>query len=142
MTTPQGIFSKYWEAGLPWTQSYRSNNAPSSLGSGSAQNLYYGYGDSFNNVQRSMAGWNLPGELVNCYAIDKVQLQIYNLHTWLGSGADCWFGTHTATGTPGSFFQTGANQAVYHMNKPGWLDVDATSWLAGSLRNGAKRESP
>lgn len=137
-TTPQGIFNKYWEGEAVWTQSYKSNNTPSSLGSGFADDLYYGYGDSFNGNQRSMAGWGLPGDIVNCYAVDRVELHIYNKHTWNNSGADCWFGVHGWTGVPGTFQQSAGGLAVYHMSKPGWLDVDATGWLAGQLRAGAK----
>lgn len=138
VTTPTGIFNKYWEGEAVWSQSYRSNNQFSSLARGNNIDMYYGYGDSFNGNQRSMAGFNIPANVTGAYAIDRVELHLYNKHTWYNTGADVQFGTHTWTTKPGTFQQSGANQATYRLNKPGWLHVDATWWLANSLRNGAK----
>jgi hypothetical protein len=136
--TPQGIFSKVYDGGVAWTQSYRENGAPSSLGSGNAQNLYYGYGDSFNGNQRSLAGWNLPGDIVNCYSIDRVIMRIYNLHAYNNSGADCWFGVHGYTGPPGTWGGGATSLATYRMPKPGWVEIDVTAWAAPHFRNGGR----
>lgn len=136
-TTPQGVFNKYWEGEAVWTGSYKADNSLSGATSADLR-MYYGYGDSFNGNQRSMAGWALPAEVFGAYAVDKVELSLYNIHTYNNSGADCWFGVHSESGKPATFRQEQGGQAIYHLNKPGWLDVDATGWLAGHLRNGAK----
>lgn len=137
-TTPTGIFSKYWEGEATWTQSYRQNNAFSSLARGFSDDLYYGYGDSFNGNQKSMIGWALPGNIHNAYAVDRVELHFYNKHAWYNTGADLWMGTHTSIGKPGFFQQSGGGQARYRVPKPGWMHLDVTWWLAQSLKNGAK----
>lgn len=136
-TTPQGIFSHTVDLNPTWSQSYRSNNAPSSLGSGDPRNLYYGNGDSFNANQRSMAGFGVPANVTNCYAIDRVTLSIYSLHTW-NSTALCYFGAHTSAGQPGSFQQTWGGLFTATMPKPGWVTIDVTSQMAGPLRAGAQ----
>lgn len=137
-TTPVGIFNKFWEGEVAWTQSYKQNGQFSSLGSGFSDDLYYGYGDSFNGNQRSMAGWNIPGNVYGAYAVDRVELHFYNKHAWYNTGADCWFGVHSESGKPGTFRQERGGQALYRLPKPGWMHLDVTWWLAQHLKNGAK----
>lgn len=136
-TTPQGIFSHTVDLHPSWSQSYRSTGAPSSLGSGDPRNLYYGNGDSYNMNQRSMAGFPVPSNVVNCYAIDKVTLTIYSLHTW-NATATCYFGAHTATSQPGTFQQTWGSLFTATMPKPGWVTIDVTGSLGAHLKAGAK----
>jgi hypothetical protein len=134
--TAQGIFNQYWEGEAAWTGTYLGDDSRRTF-SGS-DDLYYGYISGGNGMQKSMVGWSLPSNIQGAYAIDRVELHIYNKHTYNNSGATCWFGVHNAGSMPIGFFQTAGNLATYHMSKPGWIGADATGWLAGHLHGGAR----
>lgn len=100
---PQPItYETAWSA--TWTQAYRQSGG---VTGGDQQKLYYGNSgeSSYNGRQSSLIGFDyaaiqaaLAGAVIN-----KVEIYLYNEHTWLNSGATVYFGTHSNATKPGTF---------------------------------------
>ena len=87
-----------------WSQAYRQSGGYTG---GDQENLYYGNSgeSSYNGRQSSLIGFdyaNIQATLAGS-VINKVEVYLYNEHTWLNAGATVWFGTHSNAAKPSTF---------------------------------------
>lgn len=121
---PQPVLqSQEWPA--LWSQAYRASGG---FTGGDAQSLYYGNsGDSYNGRQSSLIGFDYSAiaTALSGSTINKVEVFLYNKHTYPAGGGTVHFGLHSNAAKPGtfggvvsSFISKDAvkrNQAAYHV---------------------------
>lgn len=132
--------TKYLTASATFTKSYRQSGGETG---GNHTYLYYGDSgeSSFNGKQQSIIGFN-SGSIAATLAgaiIDKVELYLYNIHTWAGSGSTVYFGVHNNSSAPSTasgivhahdFISSGKT----HRNTGGWLTLSTE--FGSRLRDG------
>jgi hypothetical protein len=102
------------------------------------QEMHQGYGDSFNGIRRSAAGWTgLPTTLANA-TISEVAFYIESYYSWNMSGGQVRLGTHGATAEPAAF--PGSSNVTGHT----FPSRSYGSWivrndLAAGVKSGAVR---
>jgi hypothetical protein len=123
-----------------WTQSYRSTGAART--DQGVTHLYYGSsGDLFNGMNRSLAGFDhsaiataLSGSTIN-----KVYLEMTNVHAWYNSGVDVYFGIHNYSSEPATWAGGGIPRqriVSHHFGKPQTRTVPMPLEFAQAIRDG------
>jgi len=116
-------------------KSYRGNNAQRTDSSGLA-NCYYGMttlsGGSTWGEQKSLARFDIPGEIRNCVSVDSVQIKWYNNHHDQNSGGKVSMVAHhnptlgtTFGGSTGALLLDTGASVLWPAPKPGWINGQA-----------------
>jgi hypothetical protein len=124
-----------------WTASYRQSG-PKRTDDGSSKYLYYGdSGSSFNGNNRSAFGFNyasIASELAGS-TLQKVRLNLTNVHAYWDNGVDIYFGIHNFAAEPASWAGGGIPRskiAHAHFGKPQNKWVNLPLDFAKAIRDG------
>ena len=132
---PITYVQREWYGYAADAKSYRGNNAQRTDASGLA-NCYYGMttlsGGSTWGEQKSLARFDIPGEIRNCVSVDSVQIKWYNLHHNNNSGGQVSMVAHHNTtlgttfgGSTGALLLDTGASVLWPAPKPGWINGQA-----------------
>lgn len=140
-TPARPVVNKSVTLNATWIETWRGNAAYRTDNS----NIYHGY-DSYvgPGYYRSLARFEIPGDVRNCLSVTYVRMYWRNIHTYNSTGATYRMGYHTYNSKPpsGSFPGTiyKFDQAVKKESVVGtaatYVNRDVTSYFAEALRTG------
>jgi hypothetical protein len=123
-----------------WSRSFRENgNQRTDQG---VVNVYYGSsGDGFNGRNRSLIGFDYAAiaSTLSGSTILDVKLTMYNLHAYLNSGVDIYFGIHNFSALPGTWAGGGIPRSMIahqHFGKPQLRTIQLPLEFAQAIRDG------
>lgn len=119
-----------------WAASYRQNGSKRT----DNNHLYYGRVESFNGLQRSLAGFpgGIQTTLAAARSIKKVELYIQNLHTWSNAGGDISIWGHGYASEPASSPGVGTLIGTYRFPKVGVRSPSTGGWFTVPVIVGAR----
>lgn len=131
-------YTTEWTA--TWSQTYKGNGAQRT----DNNHLYYGNGDSYNDRQHGVFGFNSASisSALSGATIKKVEIFLYNGHAWYNNGADIYLSAHNNTSAPGSYGSVNITASrIYkvHYGKPeqGWRTI--TNQFGTMFRSGSAK---
>lgn len=131
-----------------WTQGYRDNGTKRT---DHPTYMHYGYVDSFNGRNQSLIGFD-HGDIASDLSgstIEKVELNMTNIHSWYNSGSYIHFGIHNFSSEPSTWSGGGIPRRFVtkkHYGKPEnkWvtLSIDFAKAIRDGWGKGIALESP